>query len=584
MNNRLLVVCVLTLLVPAAAVYAQADPAKFVADTRDYLQRLEKLGFAGVVLIARNGTPLLAEGYGPADRERKVPWTPATVSCTGSITKQFTAAAILKIAEQKRLRLDDPLTTHFESVPDDKRAITLHQLLTHSSGIVDLAGAGDWDPIGRDEFVSRIFAQPLAFQPGTGYRYSNAGYSLLGAILEKLSGVSYERHMRERLFIPHALYETGYILPQWGEGRLAQGYRDAQHWGTTLGRPMAEDGPYWVLRANGGIHTTAWDMLRWTKALLEGRVLSEASRKLLWEPHVREAPDAEEFYGYGWAIQQHGGAKVVTHNGSNGVFFADLALLPESGTVIYLMTNVSSGNGYVQRILEQIGYRLLAGRAYPDVPRIGTADPERLRALAGDWVLPGGGTVRATADGDALVVEPLDPVAFARLFSTTAQDDAGRRLSTERGQLLLGALRALLARDFAPLHRLYGPAVDIEQLTRNWTTRLAEFAQRHGMIRDVELVGVARRGEQHFFLVRFRGERGFEELTFVWEGAPAGRLRGISGAGLATRLRFHPEASGGWAAFDRRSGETVPLRVEGGRLIVGRGELAVTAEKAKGGQ
>ncbi len=574
MMNKRLVVCALALLLPLAASAQPADDARFVADTRDYLQRLEKLGFSGVVLIARNGTPLLAEGYGIADRERNIPWTPATVSCIGSITKQFTAAAILKLAEEGRLRVDDTLAKHFEGVPEDKRAITLHQLLTHSSGIVDLVGAGDWDPIGREEFVKRIFAQPLAFAPGSRYDYSNAGYSLLGAIIEKLSGMSYERHMRERFFVPLGLYETGYILAPWGKDRLAQGYRDAEHWGTTLGRPMAEDGPYWVLRANGGIHLPAWDMLRWTRALLEGRVLSDASRKAMWEPHVREGENADTFYGYGWSVQEHGGMKVLTHNGSNGVFYADLALVPDSGTVIYLMTNVFSGNGYIRRMLEQIGYRLLAGRAYPEVPRVVAADPAQIAALAGEWTLEGGGRLRATAEKDALVVEPLDPAAFGRLFSTTAQDDADRKLAAGRGQQLLTVLRAVIARDFAPLARLYGAPITVEEVTKNWTRRLNEYAERNGTIRDAELIGVARRGDEHFLVVRVRGERGTQDLTFVWQGAPTGRLLGMTNA-LPTRLRFQPEAGGGWAAFDRRSGESVPLRVEGGRLVVGRGEGAV---------
>ena len=581
MNKRLLV-CLLVLALTSTALAQPTDDAKFATDTRDYLQRLEKLGFAGVVLVARSGGPVFAEGFGLADRERKTRWTPATVSCIGSITKQFTAAAILKLAEEGRLRVDDPLTKHFEGVPDDKRAITLHQLLTHSSGIVDLDGAGDWDPIGREEFVKRAFAQPLAFQPGKGYEYSNAGYSLLGAIIEKLSGMSYERHMRERFFVPLGLYDTGYILAPWGEGRLAQGYREAELWGTTLGRPMADDGPYWVLRANGGIHMTAWDMLRWTRALLEGRALSAESRKQLWEPHVREGEASDSSYGYGWAVQQHGGMKVVTHNGSNGIFFADLALIPDANAVIFLMTNVYSGNRYAGRLLEQIGFRFAAGRAYPDVPRIVATDPERLRALAGEWTLTGGGRMRATADGDALVVEPLDPRAFARLLSTTAQDDADRKLADQRGQHVLAAMRAVLARDFAPLQRLYGSGVTLERVTQNWTTRLRELAERRGTLQRAEWIGTARRGGEHFILIRFHGERGTEDVTFIWQAAPTGNLLGLSGSGLPPRLRFLPEASGGWAAFERRSGESVPLKVDGARLTVGRGDLAVTAENTKG--
>ena len=406
----------LSLALPLLAVPACAAPppapaagdAAFVAETREYLGRLAKLGFAGVVLVARNGAPLLAEGYGLADRERGIAWGPGTVSDIGSITKQFTAAAILSLAEEGRLKVTDPLTAHFEGVPEDKRAITLHQLLTHSSGIVDLEGEGDWDPILRDEFVRRIFAQPLAFPPGGGYEYSNAGYSLLGAIVERLSGGSYERFVRERLFLPHGLYETGYVLAGWGDGRMAQGYEGAEKWGTTLDRPLAEDGPFWVLRANGGIHTTAYDMLRWAEALLAGRVLSAASREQLWTPHVAEEQGGDSFYGYGWAVQDVEGFRVVTHNGGNGVFFADLALVPNAGIVVFLQTNVAAGKPYVQQLLGRIGFRLAAGRPYPEVPNVVPADPAHLAALAGDWTLADGGRLRATAEADALLLEPLD--------------------------------------------------------------------------------------------------------------------------------------------------------------------------------
>jgi CubicO group peptidase (beta-lactamase class C family) len=252
----------------------------------------------------------------------------------GSITKQFTGAAILALAEDGELRVEDPITAHFEGVPEDKRGITLHQLLTHSSGIVDLEGEGDWDPVGREEFVERILAQPLVFEPGTAYEYPNAGYSLLGAIVEQLTGGSYESFLRQRFFVPLGMFETGYVQAGWGEGRLAVGYRGEEPWGTVLGRPMADDGPYWVLRANGGIHTTAYDMLRWARALLEGRVLSAESLERLWAPHMREGEDADSFYGYGWAVlEMEDGTKVVTHNGGNGIFFADLALVPAGSPI-----------------------------------------------------------------------------------------------------------------------------------------------------------------------------------------------------------------------------------------------------------
>jgi CubicO group peptidase (beta-lactamase class C family) len=194
-----------------------------VADTRTYLRRLEKLGFAGAVLVARGEVPLFAEGFGLADREHGVRWTPGTISDIGSITKQFTGAAILKLEEAGKLEVGDPITRYFQGVPADKAGITVHQLLTHSSGLSD-PDIDDFDPVPLDEYVKQTFARPLLFAPGKGYSYSNANFSLLGAILEKLSGATYESFLRQRLFLPNGMYETGYTLPAWGESRFAPGY------------------------------------------------------------------------------------------------------------------------------------------------------------------------------------------------------------------------------------------------------------------------------------------------------------------------------------------------------------------------
>ncbi|HLE84920.1 MAG TPA: serine hydrolase [Thermoanaerobaculia bacterium] len=299
------------------------------------------------------------------------------------------------------------------------------------------------------------------------------------------------------------------------------------------------------------LHQLLTDMPRWARALLEGRVLSAASMARLWTPHVREGEGADSSYGYGWVvIELEDGTEVVTHNGGNGIFFADLALVPASGIAVYLQTNVAFGNPYVDDLLGRIGYRLAAGRPYPEVPEVVPADPERLAELAGEWTLAAGGRLRATADDDALVIEPLDPAAFARLLSEAPPDAATLALGAERSRRLDEAARALLAGDYQPLHRLYGGEVTLERLTAAWSERLAGFAERHGAPLGFEVLGTARREGNDFTVVRFRHENGAEELAFVWQGEPDGRLLGISGGGLPPRLRFRAEASGALAAWD----------------------------------
>jgi CubicO group peptidase (beta-lactamase class C family) len=545
-------------------VAADADKAP-VDETRVYLGRLEKLGFAGVVLVARGEAVLLAEGFGLADRERGLRWSPATVSTIGSITKQFTGAAILALQEDGRLRVTDPLSEHFDGVPADKAGITLHHLLTHSSGLTDPDGLDDWDPIPLAGYVRRVLAQPLLFEPGRGYNYANANFSLLGAIIEKLTGRGYEDFLRERLFLPNGMYETGYLRPQWGEGRMAQGYLAGKNWGTVLGRPMLADGPAWPLRANGGIHSTAYDMLRWARALLGGRVLSPESMKDYWAPHVSEGGDT--CYGYGWSIAKApDGAKVVTHNGGNGIFFADTAIVPAADLVVLLMTNVISENRSANSLLEQVGTRFLGGRPYPAIPEVVELGPAALEALAGRYGLPGGQGAYVITPGDgALFIEAEGRAAFAHLHSVR-EAPPGRldRLSGLMEKIAASNLKG----DFGPLTEAYGGEVKIGRLRASWAEATRALADEHGRILRIGVLGTARTQERDETVVRFECENGRADWTYVWDLETEGRLLGRSVRGLAVRLRLYPSGRSDFFTWDGgiRPPKAVHIEPADGRL------------------
>jgi len=309
----------------------------------EYLTRLEGLGFAGIVGVEHQGQPVLLRGYGAADRERGTPVTPRTVFTIGSITKQFTAAAVLALLEDGRLALEDPLTSFFEDVPEDKRGITLQHLLTHTSGLVD-PPVGDFDLRATADWVrDQAFGCKLLWAPGTAFRYMNVNYSLAGMIVERVSGRPYEDFLRERLLEPAGLHDTGYRLPGFAPERLAQGYVRGERWGTVLERPQLADGPCWTLRANGGIHSTVGDMLRWSRALESGRVLKPETVELLQSPQVAEGPGEASSYAYGWSIQRGpSGSKLVCHNGGNGVFFADLLRYVDDGWTLFVATGVGA--------------------------------------------------------------------------------------------------------------------------------------------------------------------------------------------------------------------------------------------------
>jgi len=548
-----------------------------VAETRTYLLRLEKLGFAGAVLVARGDTPLLAQGFGLADRESGLRWSPATASNLGSITKQFTGAAILALEEEKKLGVDDPVTRYFDGVPADKASITLHQLLTHSSGLADPGDIGDYDPVPLPEYVRRVFAEPLLFAPGTGYEYSNANFSLLGAIIEKLTGLSYEAFLRERFFLHTGMYETGYLLPQWGDGRTAQGYVDGKRWGTVIERSMAADGPHWALRANGGIQSTVYDMLRWARALLAGRVLAPESMKKLWAPHVSEGGDT--FNGYGWSIAKAtDGVKIVTHNGGNGIFFADFAIVPDTGLVVFLMTNVLAETHVANTLLERIGMRFHEGRPLPSIPEIVDLDAPALAALAGTYNLPAsGGAYRLTtgAGGTSLFIEAEGQKAF-ELLNSTRQAEPGRlkTLSRLTGQIVAGNR----AGDYAPLFKAYGGEVSTERLKANWSEATKVLEENNGKILRTEVLGTARTQDRDETVFRFTCEKGSVDWTYVWDTEKEGRLLGRSVRGLTVKMRLYPSGDRDFFTWDGGIRPPKLVRIE--KASDGRSTLRLGEDKA----
>jgi CubicO group peptidase (beta-lactamase class C family) len=323
-----------------AAVLASASafaalPPVVAGDLGAKLDRyLAGSGFEGVALVAKDGNVVLMKGYGTADREKSEPWAVDSLVSIGSITKQFTAAAILKLEMEGKLAVEDPIGKFFKDAPEDKRGITIHQLLTHTAGL-ESDFARDYEAVGRDEYVKRILASKLRGKPGDEHFYANSGYSLLAAIVEAASGQPYESYLREHLFLPAGMKETGYRTPTWEPRRVPVGYDGGKRWGTMLEKPWAPDGPYWALRGNGGIESTLADLWAWSRALDGDSVLSAAERKKMFTPYVKEGPNADSHYGYGWAIfTTPWKTKLVAHDGGNGIFSADFRRYVDDGIVV----------------------------------------------------------------------------------------------------------------------------------------------------------------------------------------------------------------------------------------------------------
>jgi CubicO group peptidase (beta-lactamase class C family) len=304
-------------------------------------------GFSGVVLVTKQDQILLAKGYGFIDREKQIPVTTATVFPIGSVTKQFTAAAIVKLEMQGKLQIEDTLDKYFRDLPPDKAKITIHQLLTHSSGIPGSIGRCRQETT-RDDFVSMVLKSTLDFEPGTKYNYSNSAYNLLGVIIELASGKSYEEYLNENLFEPANMKQTGIFLPKYSLENIAVGYRDGKKWGNVYEKLFDYDYPErkfygyeFCGRASGGMLSTIGDLYKWHRSFEGERVFSKAAKEKIFTSHIREGVDAKSFYGYGWAIfTTDRQTKLIAHNGNiNDVFEADFRRYVDEDVVIIMMTN-----------------------------------------------------------------------------------------------------------------------------------------------------------------------------------------------------------------------------------------------------
>jgi CubicO group peptidase (beta-lactamase class C family) len=246
----------------------------------------ERAGFSGVVRVSAGDSTLLSKGYGLANREQRIPFSPRTVVQIGSNTKDFTLVALLQLSERGLLGVRDSLIKFFPNAPADKRSITLAQVVDHTAGFPDFVGdAGDFEAVGRDDFLARLMTHPLESAPGTREHYSNAGYSLLAAIIEQLSGMSYDQYVLDHILAPVGMMNTGFVLPRFDEARLAHGYRNGLDIGTILGHPHPADGPYWMLRGNGGMLSMLDDMHAFYATLFTTvKLLRPETRALRFDP------------------------------------------------------------------------------------------------------------------------------------------------------------------------------------------------------------------------------------------------------------------------------------------------------------
>ena len=345
---------------------AETDPA--TESIGRFVDRRVPPGASGTLVAMRGHDIVACEGFGLADRAVGEPADCDTVYDIGSLTKPFTAAAVVKLEMLGRLDVHDPISRWLGPVPSDKAGITIQHLLTHTSGLLGSLG-DDYDPLTRRQLVAGALSAPLRTAPGTAYHYSNVGYSLLAVIIERASGTSYERFLARHLFRPARMTQTGYTLPRWRRSDVAVEY-DAH--GLPQGRPFdhpwAASGPWWNLRGNGGLLSTARDLARWHRALLDHRVLHRRAQREMFRPRVPEQASGDSWYGYGWVLFDSSVGPVAWHNGGNGWSYAELTRVLGRGVMVFWVTNQyrsAAGGWNLERdgLTAGVVRRLVAGSA-----------------------------------------------------------------------------------------------------------------------------------------------------------------------------------------------------------------------------
>jgi CubicO group peptidase (beta-lactamase class C family) len=300
------------------------------------LARYQALGlFNGSALVADKGQVVLKKGYGLANMEWGIPNAPDTKFRLGSITKQFTATLVMQLVEQGQIDLNASVRRYLPDYPSPAaEKVTIHHLLNHTSGIVGYTetptfGATARNPYTPTKFADEKFAKlDLLFEPGTKFSYSNSAYFLLGVILERVTGQPYEKLLRDRIFTPLGMNDSGYDSTQPLLAKRASGYDkrfDGSYVNTTY---IDMTQPY----AAGSLYSTVEDLYRWDQALYSEKVLSAGSKDRMFTPGLAD-------YGYGWEIRRKDGVTTMEHGGGINGFNTLITRNPESKRLIVFLNN-----------------------------------------------------------------------------------------------------------------------------------------------------------------------------------------------------------------------------------------------------
>jgi D-alanyl-D-alanine carboxypeptidase len=388
--------------------------SKLDAIAADYLKRPGAVGIS--VGVARNGQVIIAKAYGLADVELDVPANKDTMFRIGSITKQFTAAAIMRFVEQGKISLDDDITKYLPEpgFPMQGNTVTVRQLLNHTSGIPSYTDQNDWfklipQELTHDEMLALVKDKPFDFKPGQKHKYNNTGYYMLGMIIEKISGRTYAEHMQDEFFKPLGLERTTYGFNIPIIKNRAKGY------GATNG--TIENAPHLGMSqpfAAGSLLSTGEDLVKWSMALTSGKVVTPESYSLMTTPCILPAAEGQQgentHYGFGLEIGEWEGRPCIRHGGGIHGFNSSYMYLPGDDVHIAVICNSPTGSSRILNDIAQevVGIEKVVAK---DVP----IPAQMMKRITGDYTLMKM-DVKIWDEGGKAMVQPQKQDAFQILW------------------------------------------------------------------------------------------------------------------------------------------------------------------------
>jgi CubicO group peptidase (beta-lactamase class C family) len=318
--------------------------------------------------VYRNGHSVLTKGYGLANVELKVPVQRVTLMQSGSVGKQFVAAAIMMLVEQGKIGLDDSIAKYFPDAPESWRAIAVKNLLSHTSGLAEYESDERTGPSGEfylrldfteDQLVSKIEKLPIEFKPGEKWNYRNTNYVLLGVIVHRVTGQFYGDYLDEKIFVPLGMESTRIISDRDVIPARAAGYEIEG--GTLKNQNFVS--PTFNSTADGALYFNVVDLEKWDRALYGTTLLTRASLDRMWTPFLlNDGTVNSAGYGFGWGVGEENGRRVVRHSGAWQGFTCDIDRYVNNGVTVVVLTNLDEGHAEPRNIA-----KVVAGLVDPEL-------------------------------------------------------------------------------------------------------------------------------------------------------------------------------------------------------------------------